>query len=109
MGKALQSVSTRKTGRLGRLLDEALDPPVILVRGEPNTLKCFRNRAKQRYTGLYKSFSTAWSWVAGDGTERLGRSRLLVSFTSHKQRSGFLAVVRFPKGVDWSLGSFDKL
>ncbi|AAA79418.1 regulatory protein E2 [human papillomavirus 24] len=109
VGRKLQTVSGRNSGRLGRLLEEALDPPVILLRGGANTLKCFRNRAKLRYRGHYKAFSTSWSWVAADGTERLGRSRLLVSFTSFKQRSGFLDLVRFPKGVDWSLGSFDKL
>lgn len=109
VGRKLQTVSGRNTGRLGRLLEEARDPPVILIRGDANTVRCFRNRAKRRYKGQYKAFSTSFSWVAADGTERLGRSRLLVSFTSHKQRSGFLAVVRFPKGVDWSLGSFDKL
>lgn len=109
MGKSLQSVSTRNTGRLGRLLDEALDPPVILVRGEPNTLKCFRNRAKLKYAGLYKAFSTAWSWVAGDGTERLGRSRMLISFFSFEQRKDFDKTVKYPKGVDRSFGSFDSL
>ena len=109
VGTAVHTVSSRHTGRLGRLLDEALDPPVILVRGEPNTLKCFRNRAKQRYTGLYKSFSTAWSWVAGDGTERLGRSRMLISFISFSQRKDFDETVKYPKGVDRSFGSFDSL
>ena len=109
VGKSLQSVSTRNTGRLGRLLDEALDPPVILVRGEPNTLKCFRNRAKLKYAGLYKAFSTAWSWVAGDGTERLGRSRMLISFFSFEQRKDFDKTVKYPKGVDRSFGSFDSL
>ncbi|CAA52503.1 early protein [Human papillomavirus type 14D] len=109
VGKSLQSVSSRNTGRLGRLLDEALDPPVILVRGDPNTLRCFRNRAKQKFTGLYRAFSTAWSWVAGDGTERLGRSRMLISFFSFNQRRDFDQTVKYPKGVDRSFGSFDSL
>lgn len=109
VGRSVQTVSRRNTGRLGRLLEEARDPPVILLRGDANTVKCFRNRAKQKYKGLCKAFSTTWSWVAADGTERLGRSRVLVSFTSHTQRSSFLKVVKFPKGVDWSLGNLDKL
>ena len=95
--------------RLGRLLDEAIDPPVILVRGDANTLKCFRNRARVRYTGLFKYFSTTWSWVAGDSTERLGRSRMLILFTSAGQRKDFDETVKYPKGVDRSYGNLDSL
>ena len=109
VGTSVHTVSSRHTGRLGRLLEEALDPPVILVRGDANTLRSFRNRAKHMYTGLFSSFSTAWSWVAGDGTERLGRSRMLISFISNSQRKHFDDAVRYPKGVDRSFGSFDSL
>ena len=109
VGGSLRSVSSKHTGRLGRLLEEALDPPVILVRGEANTLKCFRNRAKITYKGLFRSFSTTWSWVAGDGTERLGRPRMLISFSSYNQRRDFDDVVRYPKGVEKSYGNLDSL
>lgn len=109
VGTSVHTVSGRNTGRLGRLLEEALDPPVILVRGEPNTLRSFRNRAKHMYRGLFSSFSTAWSWVAGDGIERLGRTRMLISFVSFNQRKHFDDTVRYPKGVDRSFGSFDSL
>ena len=109
VGRSVQSVSAKHTGRLGRLLDEAIDPPVILVRGDANTLKCFRNRARVRYTGLFKYFSTTWSWVAGDSTERLGRSRMLILFTSAGQRKDFDETVKYPKGVDRSYGNLDSL
>ena len=109
VGGSLRSVSAKHTGRIGRLLEEALDPPVILVRGEANTLKCFRNRAKGKYKGLYKAFSTTWSWVAGDGIERLGRPRMLISFSSYNQRRDFDDVVRYPKGVEKSYGNLDSL
>ena len=109
VGGSLRSVSSKHTGRLGRLLEEARDPPVIIVKGAANTLKCFRNRAKIKYTGLFRSFSTTWSWVAGDGTERLGRPRMLISFSSYSQRKDFDEAVRYPKGVDKAYGNLDSL
>lgn len=109
VGKQLRSVGAKHSGRLGRLLEEARDPPVILVRGDANTLKCFRNRAKSKYRGLFRSFSTTFSWVAGDSIERLGRSRMLISFSCLTQRRDFDDAVKYPKGVDWSYGSLDSL
>ena len=109
VGGSLRSVSSKHTGRLGRLLEEARDPPVIIVKGAANTLKCFRNRAKIKYMGLFRSFSTTWSWVAGDGTERLGRPRMLISFSSYTQRRDFDEAVRYPKGVDKAYGNLDSL
>lgn len=109
VGGSLRSVSSKHTGRLGRLLEEARDPPVIIVKGAANTLKCFRNRAKIKYMGLYRSFSTTWSWVAGDGTERLGRPRMLISFSSYTQRRDFDEAVRYPKGVEKAYGNLDSL
>lgn len=109
VGRSLQSVSSKHRGRLGRLLEEALDPPVILCKGGANTLKCFRNRARHKYKGLFKAFSTTWSWVAGDSTERLGRPRMLISFTSSNQRKDFDKTVKYPKGVETAYGNLDSL
>lgn len=109
VGKSLHTVSARNRGKLGRLLEEALDPPVILCRGEANTLKCFRNRAKKKYEGLFRAFSTTWSWVAGDSIERLGRPRMLISFASERQRKHFDDTVKYPKGVETSYGNLDSL
>lgn len=109
VGRSVRSVSSKHTGRLGRLLEEALDPPVILVRGDANTLKCFRNRTKGKYRGLFRAFSTTWSWVAGDSTERLGRPRMLISFSSDSQRQDFDETVKYPKGVERSYGNLDSL
>ncbi|CAW42264.1 E2 protein [Human papillomavirus 105] len=109
VGKSLHTVSARNRGELGRLLEEALDPPVILCRGEANTLKCFRNRAKKKYEGLFRAFSTTWSWVAGDSIERLGRPRMLISFASDRQRKHFDVTVKYPKGVETSYGNLDSL
>lgn len=109
VGRSLQSVSSKHRGRLGRLLEEALDPPVILCKGGANTLKCFRNRARGKYMGLFRAISTTWSWVAGDSTERLGRPRMLISFSSDGQRKHFDETVKYPKGVETSYGNLDSL
>nr|AYA93761.2 MAG: E2 protein [Human papillomavirus] len=109
VGRSLQSVGRQHSGRLARLLDEARDPPVILLKGKANTLKCYRYRAKEKYRGYYDRFSTTWSWVGAGSNDRIGRSRLLISFTSKSQRQMFLSIMKLPKGVDWSFGCFDSI
>ncbi|ANG09008.1 E2 [Human papillomavirus type 195] len=109
VGKSVQTVSGRHKGRLGRLLAEAHDPPVILVKGDPNTLKCFRNRSKTKYKDLIKAVSTTWSWVSTDGCERIGRARMLFSFSSYEHRRMFDNKVKYPKNVERTFGQFDSL
>lgn len=109
VGKSVQTVSGRHKGRLGRLLAEAHDPPVILVKGDPNTLKCFRNRSKTKYRDLIKAVSTTWSWVSTDGCDRIGRARMLFSFASYEQRNIFDNKVTYPKNVERTFGNFDSL
>lgn len=109
VGRSVQSVGRNNSSRLKRLLDEALDPPVILLRGEPNTLKCYRYRVKDKLRGSFDKISTTWSWVASQGNTRIGRARMLLSFISEDQREKFINVMKLPKGVDWSFGSFDSL
>ena len=106
VGRSVQSVSRKNTSRLERLLDEALDPPVILLRGEPNILKCYRYRVKERHKGLFDKISTTWSWVGSQNSTRLGRARMLLSFISNDQRETFISSMKLPKNVDWSYGSF---
>ena len=109
VGESLRSVGRRHHDRLERLLDEAKDPPVVLLRGAANTLKCYRYRAKKKYSALVKYFSTTWSWVGGDNNDRIGRARMLLAFSSNTQRELFLKVMKLPPNVDWSLGSLDDL
>ena len=109
VGKSVQSVSGRHKGRLGRLLEEAYDPPVILLKGAANTLKCFRNRTKHKYKDLFKCITTTFSWVANEGCERLGRHRMLIGFTSVEQRNKFDNTVKYPKTVEKTYGSLDSL
>lgn len=109
VGKSVQSVSGRHKGRLGRLLEEAYDPPVILLKGAANTLKCFRNRTKHKYKDLFKCMSTTFSWVANDGCERIGRHRMLITFISIEQRNKFDNSIKYPKAVERTFGSLDSL
>lgn len=109
VGASVRSVGRRHHDRLERLLDEAKDPPVVLLRGAANTLKCYRYRAKKKYSALVKYFSTTWSWVGGENNDRVGRARMLLAFSSNTQRELFLKVMKLPPNVDWSLGSLDDL
>nr|AYA93702.1 MAG: E2 protein [Human papillomavirus] len=106
VGTGVQSVGRKYSSRVERLLAEAVDPPVILIRGPPNTLKCYRYREKERLKGFYDRFSTTWSWVGSEGNARLGRARMLICFLNEEQRERFIDKMRLPKGVDWSYGNF---
>ena len=109
VGSSVRSVGRHHTGRLERLLEEARDPPVIVLRGDANKLKCFRFRAKKKYQELVKYYSTTWSWVGGTTNDRIGRSRMLLAFSSNTERELFINIMKLPPGVDWSLGSLDDL
>lgn len=109
VGISVRSPGRKHTGRLERLLEEARDPPVVVLRGDANKLKCYRYRAKKKYKELVKYYSTTWSWVGGTSNDRIGRSRMLLAFTSDTERQLFIQRMKLPPGVDWSLGSLDDL
>lgn len=109
VGTGVRSVGKGHHGRLARLLDEAKDPPVIILRGDANVLKCYRYRARKKHQGLVKYYSTTWSWVGGDCCDRVGRSRLLLAFDTNKQREQFISTMKLPPKVDWSFGNLDEL
>lgn len=97
-------------GRLSRLIAEARDPPVLLCKGVPNTLKCWRHRLQERYGHTFSHVSTVWSWVeSGKTKSRVGRQRMLIAFETVQQRTQFLAHVKVPSSVDVSLGNLDSL
>ena len=109
MGTAVRSVGRSSGGRLTRLLAEAADPPVILLRGDANTLKCYRYRFRKRHAGGFRFVSTTWSWIGDASNDRIGRSRMLLAFYSESQREKFIHTMKLPTGVEWSLGQFDDL
>lgn len=109
VGTAVRSVGRSSGGRLTRLLADAADPPVILLRGDANTLKCYRYRFRKKHAGGFRFVSTTWSWIGDASNDRIGRSRMLVAFYSESQREKFIHTMKLPTGVEWSLGQFDDL
>lgn len=94
--------------RLSRLEEEARDPPIILVKGCANTLKCWRNRYKKS-NSLCLDISTVFRWAGSTTTHSLNQHRMLLAFKSTRQRDLFLATVPLPKGTSYALGSLDSL
>lgn len=96
-------------GRLGRLLYEARDPPVVVFRGLANALKCYRYRLQNQYSTTFSKVSSTWKWASSDdavGNNPDG-SRLTVLFENKEQREMFLSTVPHPKTFTYYLGSFD--
>ncbi|UZP65145.1 E2 [Canine papillomavirus type 24] len=81
-------------------------PSVILLSGPCNTLKCLRYRIKGQLVDCYDRISTTWYW-AGEGSERLGAARILVTFLNKHQRETFLDRVRLPQTVTLHTSIFD--
>lgn len=109
VGATVRSLSRNHSGRLAQLLDEAKDPPVILLRGNANTLKCYRYRFRKKHAGSFHFVSTTWSWVGGTSNDRIGRARMLIAFINDNQREKCIQEMKLPLGVDFSYGQFDDL
>lgn len=109
VGATVRSLSRNHSGRLAQLLDEAKDPPVIVLRGNANTLKCYRYRFRKKHAGHFHFVSTTWSWVGGTSNDRIGRARMLIAFINDNQREKCIQEMKLPLGVDFSYGQFDDL
>ncbi|AAX86615.1 E2 protein [Lynx rufus papillomavirus 1] len=107
VGRLTSSVPRQPGTRLGRLLHDARDPPVLVLRGDANSLKCIRYRLKGKYSDLFCRVSTTWTWTSPTGTDRWGRSRMLLTFRDLSQRDTFERTVRLPKSVQAFRGSFE--
>lgn len=108
VGSRSHSVARYGLSRLGRLQEEARDPPVALLTGHPNNLKCWRNRCNQKYGHLYLCCSSVFRWLGHD-CEKTETSKVLVAFKDLTQRQLFLETVTLPKGTEVTLGSLDSL
>lgn len=108
VGRRHKLVETKNLTRLRQLQEEAWDPPVLLLKGPANTLKCFRFRCRTKCKGLFCRMSTVFSWV-GEGPERIGQPRMLLAFASNEQRQHFINTAHLPKGTEYSLGRLDSL
>lgn len=108
VGQRHRSVETKGLSRLRALQEEARDPPVIIIRGGANALKCFRYRKTHSSSKhLFLCISSVFKWV-GDCTATSG-SRMLVSFKDAKQRDMFIRHTTFPKGSEYFLGQLNSL
>ncbi|AGB34178.1 E2 [Eidolon helvum papillomavirus 1] len=95
VGRRHQSTPPKNLGRLGRLLAEAYDPPILVCRGAANTLKCLRYRVHLKHSNLYDTVSTTWNWTKGSYPQ----SRIIYLFNSKHQRESFLEHVKLPASV----------
>lgn len=107
VGRRTESTPRGSRSRLGQLLLDARDPPVLVLKGDANSLKCVRYRLKSKYSSLFCRVSTTFTWTAPSGPERWGRSRMMLTFRNEEQRSHFLDTVSFPKSVQFFLGSLE--
>ncbi|AFR33946.1 E2 [Miniopterus schreibersii papillomavirus 1] len=98
VGTQHASVTGPSGSRLRRLLQEARDPPAVILSGPANTVKCLRFRCRHRYNEYFDKISTTWWWT-GDGRTRTGDASMLVSFQSESQRTSFLNTVPVPSSV----------
>ncbi|AHM27269.1 E2 protein [Vulpes vulpes papillomavirus 1] len=108
VGRRSRLPPRHNSSRLRRLQAEAWDPPVILLKGKANNLKCWRNRVKQRNLDFKIVFSSLFNWIGLSHTEH-GKHRMLLAFDGEKERRLFLDTVKLPKGVTYSLGNLDSL
>lgn len=98
-----------RTGLSGleRLKAEAGDPPIIIVKGLANGLKCWRNRCMKANVPCLQ-MSTVFRWANSNPSVGLN-NRMLIAFRSISQRKLFLETVSFPKGATFALGQLNSL
>lgn len=111
VGQRHRSVPREGLSRLERLTEEARDPPLILLKGSANNLKCWRFRCNNRYGHLFSKISSVFRWIDdyNNNDENYLASRLLIAFTDTLQRQRFLSTVTFPRGTSYALGNCDSL
>ncbi|AXN57297.1 E2 [Macaca mulatta papillomavirus 4] len=112
VGSRHRSVEGGHRSRLQQLQDEARDPPVVIIKGIPNILKCWRNRTKQKNSRLFTCISSVFTWKDDDDNACTGsgaKGRMLVAFDTTRQRDIFLKTVHLPKGTSYDIGSLGSL
>lgn len=107
VGKSHRSVPATGLSRVDRLKAEAKDPPIIIVKGCANKLKCWRFRCNQKCPRPYNYMTSVFKWITND--VKLADSRVLVAFADNTQRSRFIANVSFPKDTSYCFGSLECL
>lgn len=106
VGQRHTSVDEKNLTRLQRLQQEARDPPIIIVQGLANSLKCWRNRFSQKHRSLFIAATSVFKWITNGGQHS---HRLLVAFRDTSQRQMFLKLVKIPLHCTYTFGSLDSL
>lgn len=101
------STTRHHQSRLEQLKEDARDPPIIIVTGPANTLKCWRYRKQNSSTFPVLAISTIFTWVGGCGSAE--QARMLVAFSNEEQRTQFIKYVQLPRQASYALGNLDKL
>lgn len=107
VGKSHRSVPRTGLRGVERLKEEAKDPPILIIKGCPNSLKCWRYRCNQKSEKSFTYITTVFKWLGHDSD--LEESRVLVAFKSVEQRTAFMKNVTLPKNASMSLGSLETL
>lgn len=108
VGSRHRSVTRKHLTRLELLQEEARDPPIIIVTGPANILKCWRYRKRNQNSAAFLSISTIFYWV-GDACNDADRAKMLIAFRSDNERADFLKHVPLPKHTSYAFGSLDNL
>nr|P0DOD9.1 RecName: Full=Protein E8^E2C [Mastomys natalensis papillomavirus (isolate African multimammate rat)] len=72
---------------------------LLIIKGSSNQVKCLRFRLKSWHHSLFSYISTTWQWVPSVGSNRIGRSRILVMCEDSAQMDRFLCTVKIPAGM----------
>ncbi|ATQ38563.1 E2 [Gammapapillomavirus 24] len=107
VGSRHHSATGRHRTRLEQLKEEARDPPIIIVTGPANSLKCWRYRKQNSNAFPFLAVSTIFTWVGGCGSAE--QARMLIAFNTNEERTQFIKYVQFPKQTTFALGQLDKL
>lgn len=107
VGTRNRSVPRTGLSRLRRLEEEAWDPPILIIAGPANPLKCWRYRKGQQNVKCL-AMSTIFTWV-GDESNADERGRMLVAFRDTNERADFVKHLQLPKHASFAFGSLDRL
>ncbi|BAO74125.1 regulatory protein E2 [Human papillomavirus type 78] len=75
--------------------------PVIHLRGDPNSLKCFRYRLQNGKRKLYTRSTSTWRWSCESENQA---AFVTIWYTCEAQRAEFLQTVKIPPGLQVILG-----
>uniref|UniRef100_A0AAU7E3M8 Regulatory protein E2 n=1 Tax=Mops bat papillomavirus TaxID=3141892 RepID=A0AAU7E3M8_9PAPI len=104
VGSVRHTVAKGGRSRVQTLLAEAHDPPLLVIAGAANVLKCLRYRIIKKHHGHFRAISSNFWWAEGEGHG--SGSRMLIAFEDPQQRKAFQNRASLPQSVRTFLGNF---